>query len=193
MILKYRPGDGIGLQSPSCVGRVIRVCTLADLFWWFYGLPPVDHVGIVGYKTPFGEGLYEALVETGAVECNPLRDQLRRYLATGCRVWHYPLAKPLNDEEAGRLHRWLDKQVGKPYDHVGALRARSLGCGWFRHLLPSRETLGNWFCSELDGAGLREVNRFHTRNVSEWAPSWFCAEEVWRGVFVNPIEVKKVA
>lgn len=196
-IQNFRPGEVIATQSPGCRSRTIRICTLADLFW---SVPAVDHVGIIGCCNEDGSDgdLHEALMDSKRVECNLLHRQIRRYHRMGCRLWHFPLARPLSAAEADRLCAWLEKQVGKPYDFKGARKARSLFGGWLIHALPeswhylsSRETLGNWFCSEHVGAGLREVNRFHTRNVSEWSPVWLCYAGLSRGVFIKPFEIPR--
>lgn len=200
-IQTYRPGDVIATQSPGCRSRTIRVCTLADLLWI---VPAVEHVGIVGVvdETVGDADFHEALMDSKRVECNPLQRQIRLYHKMGCRVWHFPLAQPLNEAETDRLCAWLEKQIGKPYDFGGANKARSLCGGWLIHAIPEawkwvpgrlacRESLGNWFCSEHVGAALREVNRFHTRNVSEWSPVWLCYAELARGVFVKPREIRR--
>jgi len=179
----FRAGDVIATRSGSCLGRVIRICTLGG----------VDHVGIVGSAPDSDElVLYEALIGEGVVQ-NPVRHQVRLYRGQGCKLWHYPLARPLTPAESACLGLWLKEQLGKPYDQKGAFRARTLAGGWLLHILPEnwhwlpgREGLGTWFCSELAAAGLRHVNRLATRNVSEWSPTWLCRIGCWRGIFCGP-------
>lgn len=188
----YRPGDLIFTQSPSCLGRTIRVCTLADVLAWWFGIPTFDHVGVVSHADDDGNVFVcEALIEENCVVVDRLDHRLRLYRKLGCRIWHSPLAKPLDGLEAAILKRWLLGQIDKPYDRWGGWGARSLAFGWLAHWLPSRETLGNWFCSELAAAALREMGRFETTNVSEWSPAWLGWALLERDACVGAFEIER--
>jgi len=183
-----KSGDLLAFSSPTPLGRAIQIATLGRY----------NHVGIVG-PSPSDDGvlLYESTtdathpcvirrVRVVGVQVQWVNWRIRTATDAGCWVYHVPLLLPLTYNERRRLGAFLRGKLGTPYDFAGAWRARTLGLGWCRWLLPNREDTGDLFCSELTALALRHVKRFNTKNCSAWSPSAFVRALVHRGIAERP-------
>ena len=108
------------------------------------------------------------------VQCHPVIDRMLDY-GEG-EFFVYPLTHPLSDEENRKLFAYCiaKAKAGVPYDYFGAFRSRLLGLGWLeRWLFPREENLEAEFCSGFVGDVERELGRYDSGNVENWAPSPF--------------------
>lgn len=137
-----------------------------------------SHVGILGEL--HGDWLlYESLAscplpcvragyKTEGVQAHYLDDILALGGGDYCLV---PLARELYRHEVDRLLWYLDSQIGKPYDMIGAVRSG----GMLLRLIESvvrTENLNTMFCAEFVAAALRHVGYFMPRNASSYSPNW---------------------
>jgi hypothetical protein len=186
-----KPGDILAFSSPTALGRAIQIATLGRY----------NHVGIVGTAPHcVGPLLFESTadatepcairgVRVMGVQVHPALERIRIATDAGQKVYRLSLCRPVTSDrydEEFELRSFLRSRLGTPYDFTGALRARTLGFGWVRWLLPSREATGDLFCAELVAMALRVVRRFNTRNCSAWSPSALVRALVRRGVTERP-------
>lgn len=183
-----KPGDVLAFSSCSLGGAGINLATWGIPFW------SISHVGIVANNPGSGRPLvFEATkscklpcvlqgVHVEGVQAHLIRLRVKRYHG---RVWLYPLRNPLTPAESESLTSFCMKHLGVGYDPIGAFRARHTPLGLF--LLHFRaENLMSLFCAEWCAAAERQVNRFHTGNVSKWNPNSFCRALLRRGVCGRP-------
>lgn len=171
---KFQPGDVLAFSGSNAVSDLINLMT--------YGIPrfSISHVGIVGAD---GKTLYESTIETG-VHVEPIEP----YNYRG-KIWHYALRTSLSLAQWTELDAYLRREVGKPYDLRGAMRA---GLKVFS-LINSRihaETKESLFCSEYVARGLSLIGRFNTGHTSRWSPNAFIREANRQGLFKSPIRVQ---
>ena len=171
-MIELRPGGIITVSAPNCVGRTIRVCTLGA----------ENHIGFIGLGEHEGPYLWESTMSSRlrcsavrhvvqGVQYHPITARLREEAKRGSTVWYYPPTQELTDEQRQELIYFCTLHLGQPYDYWGAFRVRLLCCGWLaQRVLPIREGLGNWFCSEFVAAAFRAADLFYPMNASAWSP-----------------------
>lgn len=188
----FQPGDVLGFSAGNCADALINLGTCGWPGW------SISHVAVViAHPSDGGPVLWEAASNrpdpcilqhrlVKGVQVHRIGRRLVEFRVRGGRVWHYPLARPLSERESYLLTKEAEYWLGTPYDWWGAFCARTIGCGWLRHLLPNREDTGNLFCSEGIAVLLRKVGRFCTENASKWNPNWFCRWGTIIGAFEKP-------
>lgn len=101
------------------------------------------------------------------VQAHYLFPRVRNYPG---KVWLYPLAVPLTEEQSARLSQFCFVSLGTSYDKDGAVRSRFLGLGWLGRLLYNREDLTSLFCSEFQVSCLNRL-RLTSQNASGFNPN----------------------
>lgn len=187
---RFKPGDLIGFSSYDLSGLVIN---LGSLGVPFFG---ISHIGIIA-DCMGSLRLYESttlcklpcLVQKKPVSGAQVHNIDSRIRDFNGKVYHIPLKDELSKLESIKLKSYLLKDIGKPYDMLGA----GASGGWLlqkirRYLKP--EDLNNLFCSEWCAAGHNHVKRFHTGNASKWNPNSLYRAERKRGVVSKRIRIK---
>ncbi len=185
-------GDMIGFCGDDPVADLINLGTLA---WPGTG---ISHVGIVARHSHHGMCLYESTttvdlpcLERGEVvsgmQVHPLSARVAGY--TG-RVFHFPLRRPLDPDNADGIECFLRNLCKKevPYDYVGAVRSRSMAIAAMQRLVFGREDLGQLFCSELVAATWAHLHILKTHNASRWNPNALCRYAERHGLTRRRIE-----
>lgn len=190
-ITDIRPGDVLGFAGCGWWSCAIQVCTL--------GLPGVSlsHVAIaVGWRGHRWPLLVEAVAEyrepcavTGkvldGVQAHHARSRIRGYEG---KVFHYPIARPLQWLEQAMLHGFCRERLGTSYDALGAMLARDTL--WAATHRPA-EDLVSLFCSEFVAAALRAAGRLpEETNASEWSPNRLMRRMVRSGIVEKPRRLK---
>lgn len=194
---QFQPGDVLAFSGRNCLSRMIRAATLGS----------ISHVGIVAYAPSFAADkawrrpiIYESTTQAkracyrvnyivSGVQAHSITWRLADSKKDNVQIWHYPLANPLTDKESAKLTAWCEERLGTPYDYWGAFNARTLGFGWFRHLIHSHEHLSSYQCSEFAADALRMLKRFNTVDASKWNPSSLCRVMVRQGTTLKPRKV----
>lgn len=187
-----RPGDMIGFAGCGCWSCVVQVCTLG---WPGKSLSHVEvAVGWPGHRWPLLVGATagirdEPCAVTGrildGVQAHYARTRIARYEG---RVYHYRLARPLNDLEQRLLYDFCRENMGRAYDGLGAVLARDTL--WAAMHRPA-EDLVSMFCSEFVAAAHRACWRLPPEtNASEWSPNRLARMEVREGVVGKPRRLK---
>lgn len=163
-------GDLIAFAGRRWTSKVINLGTFGIPGW------SPSHVGIIGeYR---GEHLLFESTTLSTLPCliqgKPfkgvqactLEDRVATYNG---RIWRYPLARKLFDDERERLNAFLVHHVGVPYDRRGAIRS---GGRLWANLWSAfeNECLSQIFCSELLAAAYRDIGVLHSTNASRWNP-----------------------
>lgn len=185
-----KPGDLIGFSSYDLSGFVIN---LGSVGIPFFG---ISHIGIVA---PY-EGqnrLFESttlcklpcLHQKKPVSGAQVHDINRRISDYNGKVYHIPLIRELNPLETVKLRAYLMKDVGKPYDMLGAGFSGGYLFQKIRRFLRPQD-LNNLFCSEWCAAAHNHVNRFYTGNASRWNPNALYREERKRGIVAKRRRIK---
>ncbi len=194
------PGDVLGFSSRDCTGFWVNAGTLGVPFWslshlaivadhpWAFTLTfprpsPIVWESTTLYRQPC---LLRGRMTSG-VQAHGLVQRIHGYNG---RVWRYPLAWELGHAERQRLLLWLESQLGRRYDLLGAWRARDLCLGRMRRWLIGRKNLRSLFCSELVAAALAELGIFRDDNPSAWSPNRLGRELRRRGLCRSPIRLK---
>jgi hypothetical protein len=169
-----KPGDLLGFSARDWSGTLINLAS--------WGIPAwgLSHVAIVAhnpcYPTLRGPCLWESTTlcsvpclvakrPVAGVQAHTIHSRVSGYRG---RVWHYPLAVPLEESDAAALSGYCLGHAGWTYDTIGAFR--SGGFGW----LESRfrpENLASLFCSEFVAACYRRVGVWRTAHCSRWNPN----------------------
>ena len=170
-----KAGDVIGFSGNSWVSSLVNLGTCGLPRWG------ISHVGIMAHAAD-GRLL---LFESTTLEAMPCEisgkcfngtqaHTLAKMLATyDGKVWHYPLYRPLYDNEDKRLTEFLMSTIHTPYDAMGAFRSGGIGLSWIESCL--RETdLHMIFCSEWVAAAESAIGVFHTDNAGRWNPNRLC-------------------
>jgi hypothetical protein len=169
--MDIKPGDILGFRSPGWVSKVICLGTFGD----------IAHVGIVarhGGKLLLFEST--TLAADGApcclqnkkikgVQAHPLDEALKRRAA----IYHYPLVKPLSEQQTRKLTIYLTCQLGKKYDYRGAIGS---GGGIMLRILRcflKKASFTDIFCSELCAGGYDYLEILPSRNASAYNPVAF--------------------
>jgi len=194
---QFQAGDVLAFSGHNSLSRMIRATTLGS----------ISHVGIVAYAPSFASikawrrpiiyesttqakrACYRVNYHVSGVQAHSITWRLADAKKDGVRVWHYPLTNPLTDAESDTLTWWCEDRLGKPYDYWGAFNARTLGFGWLRHLMRSRENLDSYQCSEFVADATRILGRFATADASKWNPSSLCRVLVQQGSVQKPRKI----
>ena len=87
-------------------------------------------------------------------------------------MWHYPLCRPLYENEDKRLTEFLMGTLHTPYDAMGAFRSAGVGFSWLESCLREQD-LHMIFCSEWCAAALTNIGIFQTDDAAPWNPNHF--------------------
>jgi hypothetical protein len=121
-------------------------------------------------------------------QAQPLAEFVNAYRG---RVWYYPLACELYEDERQRLSQFLLDTIGRPYDMPGAVRAGGLIWSriwaWFK-----RQDLSWLFCSEWAAAAWRTTRVLRDGNASRYSPARLLRTGIYYGIldWQNAIELK---
>lgn len=185
-----QPGDLVGFSGRGLLSAAINLGT--------WGLPGrgLSHVAIVARRRN-QLALYESTTTVGTeclemgrtidgMQCHPIAD---RVVGFPGRVWHYPLSRPMDPDQADSLELKLRIlcRFGVPYDYRGAFDARST---LIALLVRAKfgENTEKLFCSELVAMVWDEFGVFSTANASEWSPNRLARYAVSQGITGEPIE-----
>ena len=174
-----KPGDLLGFSGYDLSGIGINLATA--------GLPyfGLSHIGIIARYQGILR-LFESttlcplpcIVQGKPVSGAQVHAILKRIRGYYGKVYHLKLKESCDSE---LLTKFLLKDVGKPYDMIGA----GLSGGWFlrkiKHWLRPQD-LNNLFCSEWCASALNAVDIFHTGNASVWNPNALYREMRRRGI-----------
>jgi len=184
------PGDLVGFSGADLLADAINLATLG---WPRRGL---SHVAIVAH---YRDRLcvYESTTRSSlscliagrpvdGTQCHPISMAVCSYPG---RVYHYPLHRPLEPDDADALELRLRRlcQVGRPYDYLGALASRSTLGGLWHRLKFGRQDLGHLFCSELVAAMWAKAGILNTSNASKWNPNALARYAVRHGIADRPV------
>lgn len=183
----YKHGDIVAFSSPGFVSGVIKAVTLGS----------VSHVGIVSDHA--GRlALYESTtLAAGSQPCvvagKPVKGVqvhwVEEIASRPGKIWHYPIAQPLDEKERRRLKIFLVSQLGKTYDYKGALASGPRLIRWASWLFKD-ESLSSIFCSELCAAAYHRLLRFDIRSASVYNPNNLCRRLLRRGSILEPERIK---
>lgn len=178
------PGSIIACHGSGFISDVINAAT----FGWMGR--DVSHVGILAdYQGE--DALFEStslekmpcLIQGKCVEgvqCHHLVDMIANYDG---KVWEYPLAIPLDQDESAELTKFVLSKIGTPYDFEGAVESTEP--------VPRKpENLTKLFCSEFVAAALRQIGRFHTKDASAFNPNRLIYILQDEGIVLPPIRLK---
>jgi hypothetical protein len=188
--LYARSGDLIGFSGNGRTSVAINLLTFGIPYW------SLSHVAIMGYSGCGRKLLFESTDAgepceiTGrpvlGVQAHRLKDSVESYNG---KVWRYPLYRPLYVHENARLTSFLMKQVGHPYDEVGAKMSAGLLFASVCSLIHPQD-LGEEFCSELASAAEANIGIFQTTNAGRWNPNSLVRTMRRAGVLGKPIRLK---
>lgn len=185
-----KPGDLLGFSGDSWASAGINLVTYGIPFW------SLSHVGILGEHG--GELL---LFESTTLSDLPCLVRGECFAGTQAhrtgdivsayrgKVWHYPIYRPLFDDERGRLNDFLIRHTGLPYDAIGAFRSGGIGYSWIESKLRLAD-LSSLFCSEFCCAAHAAIGLFITDHVSRWSPNRFVRAERRQGLLLKPARLK---
>lgn len=170
----FKAGDLVGFSGNGVVSDVINIATFGAPRW---GL---SHIGIIA-PWSFGMVMFESTsLAPPGVQC-----VIQRKWVSGTqahflsdikirpgKIWHYPLSRDLYPEEERRLGRFLEAQIGRPYDMRGALRSGGMVARALNAVLRP-EDLGQLFCSEFVAAAYGNLGILPTANASSYSPNAF--------------------
>ena len=186
-----KPGDIIGFSGESFYSDLINIAT--------YGIPRwgISHVGIMGEASDGRLLLFES-TEHDSMPCEivgvPFFGTQAHHLDAVREVyhgklWHYPLCRPLYENERQRLTQFLMETIHTPYDEMGAFRSGGEGLSWIESMFREQD-LSRIFCSEWCCAAHTAIGIFRTDNVSRWNPNRFVRTERRQGILLKPRRMK---
>ena len=195
-----RPGDGIGFSACRPSGTAIRVCTCGLIC-----CGGLSHVAIVTWWPGRRGGAYpdrpRVLCESTSQADRPCLVQKRpvsgvqihhiraRIIAYPGKVWHYPLARPLDWEQVQVLYRFCKANLGRPYDFFDAAHQRHTPLA--RLIMRLRgEDLSRVDCSEWFATCHRKLGLLETDNASAFSPRGLFQHERRLGIFAKPRRLK---
>jgi hypothetical protein len=187
-----KAGDIIGYSGRGWISAAVNIGT--------YGIPllGLSHVGIMGHAPDGRLLVFESTSLDGDVPCaitgkpivgtqaHPLDEMLKRYNG---KAWHYPLYRPLYENEDRRLTDFLMDTIGTPYDAMGAFRSAGVGLSWIESLFRPSD-LRTIFCSEWCAAAYAMIGIHATDNVSRWNPNRLCRHLRWHRILCKPKRLK---
>ena len=169
--IDFAPGGLLGFSAYSLEGALINLGT--------WGVPCFghSHVAILADHPLLNELLVWESSSRSRLPCllqerdvsGVQAHRIEEWIAADRgRYWYYPLGVPLFGSQPRDLTDWLDHEIGRQYDSIGAFRARDFTCieRWL-----GRENLETLFCSELVAAAWRQIGVWHTGNASRWSPN----------------------
>ncbi|MFA5378854.1 MAG: hypothetical protein WC455_24085 [Dehalococcoidia bacterium] len=172
-----------------------------------YGIPrySLSHVGILARKNKRSKWLvFEANEDVpwqcavthrkhDGVQAHSLDLLLERYPG---KMWLYRLNEEYIYKYVGwqgafgiSLYYSLVKELGTPYDWMGAKRAG----GFFHsaiHALLYKQDTSSLFCSELVAMILNEYGILDTNNVSKWSPNRLMRHLVRKHIYDKAVRLK---
>lgn len=177
-----KPGDMLGFSGYDLSGIGIN---LGSGGLPFFGL---SHIGIIARYNGILR-LFESttlcklpcIIQGKSVSGAQVHDIKRRCEGYNGKVYNLRLKKELTPEQSKKLTNFLVKDVGKPYDLLGA----GISGGWFLRKIKAilrPQDLNNLFCSEWCASALNEIDVFHTGNASTWNPNSLYRESKRRGI-----------
>lgn len=188
--LSLRAGDILAFSGATLHSDLINLCT--------YGWPrwSISHVGVLGHW-------HNDLLVFEATTHSPDKCVIQKAYVRGSqaqwidvrishyhgRIWHYPLVRSLSLSEQYRLANFLKRNIGKPYDTEGSLRAGARLWADIQAFLHE-ESIASLFCSEWVAAAHRHIGRFETKHVGKWSPNALIREERKRGILGTPVRIK---
>jgi hypothetical protein len=183
---ELKAGDLIGFSGFGFESCFINLMSYG-IPWW-----SLSHIGILAEH--HGELLLFESTTLSDLPCeiqgkcvkgsqaHRLADRLDTYHG---HVWHYPLYRPLYDDENERLSDFLASTIGLPYDMAGAFNAGFVGFSWLQSRLHE-ENLHSLFCSEWCAAAHRIVGMFRTDAANRWSPNNLIRHERRRDIVLRP-------
>jgi hypothetical protein len=189
--ISFKPGDIVGFSGTHYISDLINLAT--------YSLPRwgISHVGIMGNSSDGRLLLFESTTLDGlpceitgqhfnGTQAHVLPDVVNAYKG---RVWHYPLYRPLYEDEKERLSAFLMQTIHIPYDQMGAFRSGGAGLSWIESLFRDQD-LSTIFCSEWCCAAHVNIGVFRTDNVSRWNPNRLIRVERRQSILLKPRRLK---
>ena len=188
--MPWMPGDIIAFSGRHWDSLLINLLS--------YGIPyhSLSHVGILGENQ--GELLLFESTTLSNLPCKIqgkpvkgvqailLEDRLASYQG---KVYHYPLATPLDERQRNDLSTFLLEKIGTDYDYLGAMRSAGIGISWVESKL-NKECLRELFCSELCAAAHKMLGVLATDNASKWNPNRLIRYELKRRILLKPERLK---
>lgn len=186
---QFLPGDLLSFSGYNLAGLVINLGS--------YGIPffGLSHIGIAAEY--LGKvRLFEStslnntpcLIQGKNVSGSQIQNIDTRIKAYPGMVKRIPIKKKLTNSESRRLTEYLIKNIGHPYDYLGA--ERSGGKLWAQlHRFFHEESGESLFCSEWVALALRQIDVFRTGNASSWNPNSLYRELVRRGIYCRRVKL----
>jgi hypothetical protein len=184
--MEFKPGDGLYCSGNAwsslaiklaTYGRLSHVATIAD----YEGRLLVFESTTDNRRPCVIRG-----VPCKGVQAQPLTDWINHYDG---RVWHYPLARQLAENESRRLTDYFVGKLGLGYDYIGAIRAGGEGLSWIESKLRQTD-LHSLFCSELRAGWLKLFKRLEgKRSLSSFSPNKLARVELRDGISLAPVEL----
>lgn len=186
-----KAGDVVGFSGTGWLSGIINLGTYG-IPWW-----SVSHVGILAHASD-GRLL---LFESTSLEDWPCEIYGEKFSGSQAhsfdkvlstyhgKIWHYPLYRPLYDNEDRRLTEFLMGSLHTPYDMMGAFRSGGVGLSWVESCFRECD-LRAIFCSEWVAAALSYIGIFHTDNASRWNPTRLCRRLRWKELVLKPKRLK---
>lgn len=183
----FQPGDILGFSGDSWVSAGINVMTYG-IPWW-----SLSHVGILGEHHEHGLLLFESTtlnnspcVIQGKPVCGTQAQRIDTRLSNYAgKIWHYRLYRPLYRHERNRLNAFLNDNIGKSYDQIGAFRAGGIGFSFLESQLTESD-LHAIFCSEWCAAAHARIGLFPTDSPGRWNPNHFVRKERRKELLLRP-------
>ena len=182
-----KAGDVIGFSGESWVSFLINIGTYGIPFWG------VSHVGVMAHAADGRLLLFESTtledvpceisgVCFNGTQAHSLEKIVARYKG---KVWHYPLCRPLYENEDKRLTEFLMGTLHTPYDAMGAFRSAGVGFSWFESCLREQD-LHHIFCSEWVAAAFTNIGIFQTDDAARWNPNLLVRTLRHKGLVFKP-------
>lgn len=189
--LALRDGDIIGFSGSYWHSDCINLAT--------YGIPrwSLSHVGIVARKRKQSRWLiFEANDDVSTqcavthrkhdgVQAHSLDLLLERYKG---KMWLYRRKAEFTPADFS-LYNVMVRELGTPYDWVGAKRAG----GFFHSIIQAafhKQDTSSLFCSELVAMILDEYGILDTNNVSKWSPNRLMRHLVRKHLYDKAVRLK---
>jgi hypothetical protein len=186
----FNPGDIIGFSGACFTSDLVNIAT--------YGWPRWDlsHVAILA-NAENKLFLFESTTldtapceitgkKIAGVQAHDLDRTIKEYDG---KVFHYPLAVAISDEQSQKLSEFLIDMLGISYNMIGAFRAGGVGFSHIEGLLH-KENLHSIFCSELCAAAHREIGILQTENAAHFNPNHFVRWELYKNILAGHLRLK---
>lgn len=186
-----KAGDVIAFSGNAWISALVNIGTYGIPFW------SVSHVGIMAHADDGRLLLFESTSLEGCpceiygedfcgTQAHTLDKILKVYDG---KIWHYPLYRPLYENEDKRLTEFLMATLHMPYDAMGAFRSAGVGLSWIESCFREQD-LHLIFCSEWDAAALSYTGICPTTDASRWNPNRFCRRLRRREILCKPRRMK---